>query len=173
MESSSLLPILQDRQCGSCSLCCKLLPIAKSDVFDFEKAAGEWCSHCAPGLGGCTIYDTRPQGCRNYKCEWLKGNLPEALKPDTINAIFEQKQVENIPYYLIVWDSTQPLHPELERFLLTLNGKQRLLIYDCPKEFGPDQPYIAGLGETEEKRHQDALKLRAAFKRQGEQENIR
>src|SRR5258707_12707054 len=26
----------------------------------FAKAPGTWCSHCAPGSGGCTIYDSRP-----------------------------------------------------------------------------------------------------------------
>jgi len=41
----------------------------------FEKQAGEWCRHCAPGRGGCKIYDTRPEECRNFYCNWL-------LRPD-------------------------------------------------------------------------------------------
>lgn len=55
-----------ERSCGSCSLCCKLLGIAALD-----KAAGSWCSHCAPPLG-CSIYDSRPGECRTFSCVWLE-----------------------------------------------------------------------------------------------------
>jgi len=54
------------RSCGDCSLCCKL---AKVDELD--KPSGVWCRHCAPGRGGCTIYETRPPVCRNYLCCWM------------------------------------------------------------------------------------------------------
>jgi hypothetical protein len=54
------------RSCGDCSLCCKL---AKVDELD--KPSGVWCRHCAPGRGGCTIYETRPPVCRNYFCSWI------------------------------------------------------------------------------------------------------
>jgi hypothetical protein len=54
------------KQCGDCSLCCKLLGIAALD-----KPQGQWCSHCAAPKG-CTIYDTRPQECRDFACLWLE-----------------------------------------------------------------------------------------------------
>jgi Fe-S-cluster containining protein len=54
------------RTCGDCSLCCKL---AQVEVLD--KPAGVWCRHCAPGRGGCTIYETRPETCRNWACSWI------------------------------------------------------------------------------------------------------
>jgi hypothetical protein len=59
-------PIAERRACGECSMCCKLLRIT-----ELEKPAGRWCQHCAPGKGGCTIYDTRPEICRTYACGWL------------------------------------------------------------------------------------------------------
>jgi len=54
------------RACGACSLCCKLLPIAALD-----KPHDQWCPHCRPGAGGCTIYESRPETCRSFSCHWL------------------------------------------------------------------------------------------------------
>ena len=55
-----------ERRCGACSLCCKL-----AQVDELDKPAGVWCRHCAPGRGGCTIYETRPNVCRNWACSWI------------------------------------------------------------------------------------------------------
>jgi hypothetical protein len=41
------------------------------EIAAFEKAAGAWCGHCPPGHSGCKIYDTRPEECRNFYCQWL------------------------------------------------------------------------------------------------------
>jgi hypothetical protein len=54
------------RSCGKCSMCCKLLHVAELD-----KPANQWCGHCKPGQGGCSIYETRPSICRTYGCGWL------------------------------------------------------------------------------------------------------
>jgi hypothetical protein len=59
-------PIAPGRSCSKCSLCCKLL-----HVIELEKPANQWCGHCRPGAGGCTIYETRPPICRSYACGWL------------------------------------------------------------------------------------------------------
>ena len=69
--------VVQDRACGSCALCCKVLSVA-----DFDKPAGKWCSHCKPGHG-CGIHAVRPVVCRGFYCEWMisKGLGPE-WKPE-------------------------------------------------------------------------------------------
>src|ERR1700730_17365869 len=54
------------RSCGDCSLCCKL-----AQVDELDKPSGGWSRHCAPGRGGCTIYETRPPVCRNWVCSWI------------------------------------------------------------------------------------------------------
>jgi hypothetical protein len=54
------------RTCGSCSMCCKLLGIPEIGKLD-----DEWCPHCRPGKGGCSIYQDRPAVCRKYSCLWL------------------------------------------------------------------------------------------------------
>ena len=56
------------RQYGDCSMCCKILLIT---VPELSKPAGEWCKHCRPGKGGCSIYKTRPDICKGFACMWL------------------------------------------------------------------------------------------------------
>jgi len=58
-------PILPGRNCGTCTLCCKLMGISELD-----KARGEWCRHCDIGRG-CRIYDERPAECREFYCSYL------------------------------------------------------------------------------------------------------
>lgn len=57
------------RECGACSLCCKLPPIT-----ELEKPIGKWCRHAMPGKG-CLIYNERPEVCQRFKCEWLRSDL--------------------------------------------------------------------------------------------------
>jgi hypothetical protein len=64
------------RQCGSCTLCCKVLKIPETD-----SAKGQWCLHCAVGQG-CEIYEQRPQRCRDFMCGWLVWDkVPEHWHP--------------------------------------------------------------------------------------------
>ena len=60
-------PRANGRECGSCSLCCRVFEIA-----ELNKPAHTWCQHCRPGKGGCSIYDDRPPVCRGFKCMWLR-----------------------------------------------------------------------------------------------------
>ena len=53
------------RDCGTCTLCCKVY-----DVPALDKPAGTWCRHCMPGRG-CGIHETRPQHCRSFHCLWM------------------------------------------------------------------------------------------------------
>jgi len=95
------------RECGSCQLCCKLMPMQPEsqervqrltgnmieagmaepqDFFNmtpaFEKPAGERCQHQKHGKG-CAIYAKRPFGCRIWSCRWLVAHNVEGLKrPD-------------------------------------------------------------------------------------------
>ena len=54
------------RECGACSLCCKL-----TYVVELNKPIDTWCPHCKPGHGGCTIYQDRPASCQRFICGWL------------------------------------------------------------------------------------------------------
>jgi hypothetical protein len=65
------------RRCGSCTLCCKVLPVP-----DLDKPAGTRCRH-ARMAKGCTIYATRPLPCRTWSCRWLADpDTAELTRPD-------------------------------------------------------------------------------------------
>lgn len=53
------------RQCGDCSLCCKLL-----DIPELNKPKDVWCPNFRAGAG-CGIYADRPASCRDFACRWL------------------------------------------------------------------------------------------------------
>ena len=64
------------RECGSCTLCCKLLHIP-----EFDAPAGTWCSQCNPKKG-CTIYGDHPEKCKTFKCLWLLDLGLDVDRPD-------------------------------------------------------------------------------------------
>ncbi|MCB1748551.1 MAG: hypothetical protein H6977_11820 [Gammaproteobacteria bacterium] len=73
------------RECGDCTLCCKVLGI---EAEGFASAQGEWCVHCDKAGGGCRIYDTRPEECDLFSCLWLQQpELPEELKPSRCRVV--------------------------------------------------------------------------------------
>lgn len=88
---SGPLPTLA-RECGGCTLCCKVM-----GVNALNKAPGTWCAHCDIGKG-CRIYETRPDGCRNFQCGFLTmPELDERFRPSTchfvVNATAERFEI--------------------------------------------------------------------------------
>ncbi len=69
------------RECGDCSLCCKLLAIPELNCGE-----GDWCALCNPPKG-CGSYENRPPSCHDFECLWLQGRMPENLKPNRIGAV--------------------------------------------------------------------------------------
>jgi len=53
------------KTCGSCMMCCKVLPIR-----EFKKPPGAWCAHAVSGKG-CGVYANRPGFCRAFYCRWM------------------------------------------------------------------------------------------------------
>jgi hypothetical protein len=76
--------VVPQRNCGSCSMCCKLPSIPL-----FGKPADQSCAHAKPG-SGCAIHATRPVVCRKFYCHWmLTPGLGPEWKPDVAKfAIF-------------------------------------------------------------------------------------
>lgn len=84
---------LTGRQCGTCTLCCKLLTIP-----EFGNPSGEWCPHCVQGRG-CELYPNWPDACRTFFCgylmwpalgeHWLpsRSKLVVAYKPDGMEIV--------------------------------------------------------------------------------------
>lgn len=72
------------RQCGECSLCCKLL-----GVRELNKPRNKWCEKVRPDKKGCTIWNKEgfPETCGGFKCGWLDREvLPDSMRPDRIHA---------------------------------------------------------------------------------------
>ena len=91
IERAADAMVVAGRSCGSCSLCCKAVPIDKP-----PKSAGVWCVHHRAGKG-CTIRATRPIICRAFYCGWmLTAELGEEWKPD-------------ISKFVLVWDGRSSL----------------------------------------------------------------
>ena len=71
-------------ECGTCTLCCSLLPVSEID-----KKAGTMCVHC--GGSGCLIYDERPESCRKFQCAYSQvKNADTKLRPDHCGVLFEK-----------------------------------------------------------------------------------
>jgi hypothetical protein len=68
--------------CDGCSACCTVFACTA-----IGKPMGVPCVHAFAGHG-CAIYDLRSQGCRDFRCLWLAGSLPEEARPDRIGVIF-------------------------------------------------------------------------------------
>ena len=76
-STAGALQIVPGRECGSCSLCCKVY-----NIVEIDKAAGKWCGQCKPGRG-CKIHDNLPTECAQFNCLWrTDAAMPAQWKPD-------------------------------------------------------------------------------------------
>ena len=87
------------RECGECTMCCLVLEISP-----LNKARNEPCKFCDKG---CTIYNDRPQHCKDFECLWLKDeSISEDLRPDICGVVFEKLGDHDI--YLALVDPKRP-----------------------------------------------------------------
>jgi hypothetical protein len=85
------------RQCGSCNLCCKLLPVPP-----LGKKAGERCKYLK-FQKGCTVYQKpqMPTECQLWSCRWLVNNdTAEIRRPDHAHYV-----IDVMPDYITVVDN--------------------------------------------------------------------
>ena len=71
-------------ECGECTVCCTL-----SVVSELNKKAGEHCFNCINN--GCSIYEKRPQVCKDFECAYLQGGNNIELRPDKCGVMFFKK----------------------------------------------------------------------------------
>jgi hypothetical protein len=75
------LPIYA-RTCGECEECCRGVAVA-----ELNKPSHTPCVHQTGK--GCAIYGDHPTECKDYKCAWLQGHLPEEMRPDMIGILVD------------------------------------------------------------------------------------
>lgn len=88
------------RTCGSCKMCCYLLPVRELD-----KGANQRCKHeCA---GGCAVYQrsAMPDSCHLWNCMWLirPENTANVQRPDIAGFV-----IDVVPDFITV------IHPETQ-----------------------------------------------------------
>lgn len=82
-------------------MCCKLLSVP-----DIEKVPGTLCPHGISGKG-CKIYDTRPDQCRMFYCQYLlHANIGEHWKPSKSQMVISVPSGDK--YVLVVVDDAWP-----------------------------------------------------------------
>lgn len=76
------------RSCGTCTLCCKLLPVPGAPL---HKPAGRRCKHQTMSKG-CGIYASRPLPCRVFACRWLCDSETEGMpRPDRAHYVIDMQ----------------------------------------------------------------------------------
>lgn len=105
-------------------MCCTALEIP-----EFNKDAGPPCEHCI-ATGGCKIYTTRPQLCRDFECEWLtERTLPATLRPDRVGTIL--MEADDTDEYRAVCSPSRPLawrHPQVFAHLVRIAKTGRTVV---------------------------------------------
>jgi Fe-S-cluster containining protein len=121
--------LVPDRSCGTCSLCCKVLPVQA-----LNKPAGKWCIHSAPGLG-CAAHADRPHACRQFFCAWrLDSNLGAEWKPEVSRFVMSADPAYRAltlmvdPGMPLAW-KREPYYSRLKQFSeVSFRQDQKLLV---------------------------------------------
>lgn len=74
------------RECGDCTLCCKLLPIP-----ELKKPAAVKCAYQRHGKG-CTVHgtDKQPHACKLWYCRWLlNDDMAHMSRPDRARYVID------------------------------------------------------------------------------------
>lgn len=85
--------------CGDCTFCCHLM-----GVTELNKPENEWCAFVRRKPSGCSIYDERPQSCRDFKCYWLStqmsdvpaNRMPLEFRPDKSRCIIVESDEKRV-----------------------------------------------------------------------------
>lgn len=87
---------LPKRECGDCTVCCD--GTLKITVYGHDVHASKPCFFMKQG--GCSIYENRPQVCKEYHCEWVSGTyLPEWMKPSLSKVLITRRIIDNVEFY--------------------------------------------------------------------------
>jgi hypothetical protein len=145
------LPV-RGRSCGSCKLCCTLLPV---DLPRGKKPANVKCEHsCSKG---CNIYDHRPDPCKYWSCRWLfDDDTANLRRPDksgyVIDCALDTVIVNGQPCDAIqVWvdPARRDAHrdPALREYLNVLAERHRILVivrWSSSEGMGMIAPVLSG-----------------------------
>ena len=91
------------RNCGGCTLCCRLLPVR-----ELGKGSNERCTHQRSGKG-CAVYDKLfrvSPSCCLWNCRWLvNDDTAELRRPDRSHYV-----LDIMPDFITITDDDDPDH---------------------------------------------------------------
>ena len=88
-------------------MCCSLLDAIETQADGEQKLVTKKWKPCffqksrTSQDRGCAIYSRRPRVCRDWKCAWLRGEIPEEMYPPNVNAVFWSQEIEGTPTALL------------------------------------------------------------------------
>lgn len=112
------------RQCGDCSLCCTVMAVNE----DIAKPANVKCTKLT-AMGKCSIYPTKPTSCTTFKCLWLRGFLPDELKPSRSRVVADIGSSGNIVvFHVSPFDRGAWNKPAVQRWIASVADKIMVVI---------------------------------------------
>lgn len=89
--------------CDGCSMCCHIF-----EIEELSKPFCTWCQHIQEDKRGCSIYEYRPQTCKDFKCAWLLSQdrpgqeMPVSMRPNHLHVMFCVSPTNNRHIYAYV-----------------------------------------------------------------------
>jgi hypothetical protein len=112
---------MKERPCDECTACCTVMAVE-----EISKPLGEPCQHLC---NGCSIYESRPQPCREFNCCWRYGLGNDSERPDKSGIVFDvTRHNQNIPQALIAREVWPGAFEQSQAFLDRLASNGHLII---------------------------------------------
>ncbi len=126
------------RACGPCSMCCTVLR-----VDELKKLGGVACNQLGLAGTGCSIHETRPRICRDYRCLWLQGKLEDEDRPDQLGAILDLVSEGTMPRLAIreVSPGAYDASPRLQEIAARFRETMHVQITDTSDVLDADTAY--------------------------------
>ena len=130
------------RQCGECSVCCKVTQVEGTD---FTKLPGVTCpllSH-KDGKAICARYgqDNRPDCCDQFRCGWLRGFGSETDRPDQCGVMLSINSFNGGPWIFAIETKKNALRTSGKSIVIDMTRKYNLpvIVVDHKSNFPNDK----------------------------------
>lgn len=126
-------PKVFGRECGECSMCCKLM-----EILEIKKPAGSWCPHVVKKKG-CGIYASRPPSCAAFGCGYLHWPIAgEHWKPSRCKMVIVAEDAMRIAIHVDpstpnVWRS-EPYYSDLREWAYQAAAHDQQLVVSVARK---------------------------------------
>ena len=90
--------LIPGRECGECTVCC-----VTPRIEEFQKPENVACKELKAG-GGCGIYTSRPDVCRDWYCMWrIMPQLDDSWRPDKCRILLRLGEHGELVFLPLGW----------------------------------------------------------------------